>query len=266
MLRRLFGGGQPAAPQAARPAATAIGGETPLLLTAASFTALTPAAGRLSRVGVFEVPRGEAMALDAARPIRALLKSHVSITATASAGGELTLDLATAGISMAQSTRAAATLPSTNNPNVIVLKAGVKQTIKTINYATGSVVVQGVTPSVPHTVDVYALAGNGEVRLRAIEPAGADQRVTELFNDTLAALHEVDQANGVTAPRLMRGGAARFPLGPKWLLTVEVDSPTVVTLAAASEPVLQLHAYRVPLSVADQRAVNAAVAGRLERR
>lgn len=265
MFRGLFGRGAPQ-PAPRQAAATAIGGETPLLLTAASFAALTPVAGRLSRVGVYEVPRGEAIALDAARPLRALLKSHVQLTATATAGGEITLDLAAAGISMAESTRAAATLPSASNPNVVVTKAGVKQTIKSVNYATGAVVVQGVTPSVSHTVDVYALAGNGELRLRAIEPAGADQRITELFNETLAALHETDQANGLTAPRLMRGGAARFPLGPKWLLSVEVDSPTLVTLAAESEPVLQLHAYRVPLSVANQAAVNAAVASRLERR
>lgn len=247
--------------------AQAVGAQTPLVLTAADFTQHQPILERLSRLATYEVPRGEMVELDTARPFRLGLKATAdSFTGTSSAGGEATLDLlGDYGIELVQSTRPAPTLPSADNPNVVVRKVAddTKVVIKSINYATGEVVVQGLGNAQAYDLYAYALVGNGEVKIRAVQPAGVDQVAVELYNETLRALHETDQASGLTAPRLGRGGNTRVPLGPKWLLAVEVVSSAAVTLDPRSEPLLQFHAYRVPVSVLDQGAINRGVAARL---
>lgn len=252
-----------AAPRRA-PAAVPLGVTTPRLLTADDFTAGTPILGVPSRLAVFETPRGEILELDTARPFRFGIKSRHEVTVTANSSGEGTIDLDALGVDMVRSTRPAPTLPSSAHPDVIVRTlAGAAVTITALDFDANEIDVSGLTPSVDNDLVVYALPGNGEVKLRAVQPAGVDESSVELFNDTLKALHETDQARGETAPRLMRGSRARYPLAPKWLLVIEVNSPLPLTLAPASVPLLQFHAYRHPVAVTDAAAVNQAVAGQL---
>lgn len=258
--------GRRPAPQRAPAPAQAIGAQTPLLLTAADFTAHEPIPGRLSRLATYEVPRGEMIELDTARPFRLALKALTNgYTGTSSAGGEATLDLTGTDIELVQSARPAAALPAADNPSVVVRKTAddTKVTIKSIDYAAGEIVIQGLGNAQPYAVYVAGLPGNGEVKIRAIQPAGVDQASIELYNETLRALHETDQASGITAPRLGRGGEARVPLGPKWLLAIEVDSDALLTIDPLTEPLIQFHAYRVPVAVRDQNLINRAVATRL---
>lgn len=258
--------GRRPAPQRAPAPAQAIGAQTPLLLTAADFTAHEPIPGRLSRLATYEVPRGEMIELDTARPFRLALKALTpGYNGTSSAGGEATLSLGDVDVEMVQSTRPAPALPGTENPNVIVRNSSddTKVSIKTIDYAAGQVTIQGLGNAQPYDVYVSALVGNGEVKIRAIQPAGVDQASIELYNEALRALHETDQASGITAPRLGRGGEARVPLGPKWLLAIEVVSDAPLSIDPLTEPLIQFHAYRVPVAVRDQNLINRAVATRL---
>lgn len=265
MLRSLFGRSRAAA---ARPAAPvqAIAPQTPRLLTAADFAPSTPNVGQLSRLAAFEVPRGEILELDTVRPFRLLIKAIAPVTVTTSETGTATIDLGALGFDLVQSARPAPTLPNVNSPNVIVRNTGgAKVMISAINYTANTVGVSGLATEASVELVVYALTGNGEVKLRAIQPAGVDQRSVELYNDTLSALHEVDQAYGETAPVLQRGLSPRVALAPKWLLAVEVDAPIPYTFVAASEPVLQIHGYRVPVNVTQSRELSDVVAARMRR-
>lgn len=266
MFRGLLNRGRAAQQQAARPAAVPLDRATPRLLTAGDFTAYTPLTGVLSKLATFEVPRGELFELDAARPFRMALKAGGEFEVTSDSSGDATIDLGSEGWELVRSTRPAPAFPTTAHPDVIVLKKadGTPVTIAGIDFATGEVEVAGLGNVATVDLIVYALVGNGEVKLRAVQPAGGvDVVSTELYNETLRALHETDQADGETAPRIMRGARARFPLGPKWLLQVEVQSTAPITLAAASRPVIELHGYRLPVSVSDPAAVNALIAQRL---
>lgn len=247
------------------PPAKPLGPSAPRELRRGDFTAGNPIASSLSRLASYEVPRGDLFEVDAARPFRMAIKAGNAFTVTSDAAGEATLDFAAAGFDMIESHRAAPALPSTNNPNVVVIDAGgAKVTIKSINYATGSVVVQGLAAS---TADIpltgYALHGNGEIKIRAVNPSGSDVQAVELYNDTFAALHEVDQSNGETAPRFERNQIGRYPLGPKWVLALEVDSNLEVSFDAAAENIVEIHGYRMPIEVLDSARLNRDIYSRL---
>ena len=222
----------------------------------------------LSQVLKFEVPRGELLELEGSRPFRLQLMAHlVGASVASSAGGEITIDFS--AVDLVQTPRPAPTLPAIGHPDVVVYavpSAGgtrAEATLKTVDYSGDSVVIQGLTPSTNYDYDAYGVFGLGQVSLRAIQPAGSDSRAVELFNDTVLALHETDQAAGLTAPRLLRGARGRFPLGPKWQLSIEVNSPASVATVAESRSIANFRARRAAVAVRDARGLDASVQRRL---
>lgn len=259
--------GNPTKPKAP-PAAVPAGAKVPFTLTASDFQGGSPLLSRQSVLASFKVPRGELYELSGVLPFRFGIKAKIEQQAVASsAGGEITVDLGAAGINAVRSTRPAGG-PRTH-PDVIFIAApsaggaAIKRDIKSYDADANTVTAENLTASTNYDLTIYVLHGNGQVILRATQPSGSDVRSIELFNSTFAALHETDQANGQTAPRLGRGAVQRYPLAPKWTVAVEVNSDVTMAWDDEAEHLLNLRGQRMPVSVVDPRTLNALVGGKL---
>lgn len=198
----------------------------PFNLTASRFAAGDQLANRRSSAARFVVPARNMLSLVTGQPLRLRLKAHAEITQT-DAGASVVLDLAAAGLRIVASPAgAAASLPSTDHPDVLVYAAGVPVAVEAIDYDANTVTVTNPDAGNAVTYDVYGTAQEGQVQLVAVAPAALDNRgEIVLYDSTLRALHEIDQSNGRTAPKIIRPGRSALGLGPKWAVSIVVDSP-----------------------------------------
>lgn len=262
--------GRRPAPRRAPPVVSLIGSKQPRLLDFSDFAEREQIVGVQSVLAAYVVPRGELFELDGVKPFRLALKARVTIEdeATDPVGGTI-LDLAATGVECVRSTRPAPALPSSRHPDVVVYAtpsaggATVRASVSEYKAEAGTVSVALLTPSTNYDFTVYVLHGNGSLKIRAVQPSGTDSRATELFNDSFRALHETDQANGITAPRLMRGRSGVFSLAPKWEVSLEVNTSVTIAWDADAEHLLEIHGNRLPVNVNDPAALNAAISGRL---
>jgi hypothetical protein len=246
--------------------ALALEQRTPRNLVWDDFTAGSQVVGARSVLACHTVPRGDIFEVAVNRPMRAYLRALYTVTAASSAGGLVTLDLGAASLAMIRSTRAAPTAPfTTGHPDVIVYAeetgGGTRavRTVAAVDFDAGTIDLSGLTASTSFDFEVYYLSGDGELRIRASQPSGVDERTVELFNDTLAALHETDQANGRTAPRIVRAGLNALPLGPKWTLNLEIDSSARFVWTAEAGHELRIQGHRIPVSAFDESQLNALI-------
>lgn len=239
---------------------------SPRNLVWSDFAAGSQVVGARSVLARHVVPRGDIFEVALNRPLRAYLRALYTETATSDAGGLVTLNLGAAGLAMVRSTRAAPAAPfTTGHPDVIVYgtpTGGGARTVRTVaavDFDAGTIDVSGLTPSTSYDFEVYYLSGDGELRIRASQPSGVDERTVELFNDTLASLHEVDQANGRTAPRITRPGLTALPLGPKWTLNLEIDSTARFVWTAEAGHELRVQGHHIPVAAFDEQQLNALI-------
>lgn len=266
-FQKLMGGRKAAQPaQRAPDLATLIGPATPRDLLAADFSPGQQIVGSPSLLTAFVVPRGDVQQILVGRPFRAYLGArHAATVDTEAAETTATIDLGGAGLGLVRSTRAAPSFPTQLHPDVRAYKtvASVRTAINvaSVNFATGEVGVAGLTAEASNLVEIYYLPSRGTVRFRAVQPSGSDQHSVELFNSTLRALHETDQASGVTAPRINRPGLVGLALGPKWQFAIEVTTPDAIPWGATASELTQLviPSERAPVITGDERALNAAL-------
>ena len=264
----LFGSSPPPPPPPPAPAAP-IGAKTPRTLTAQDLEAASQIVGTRSKLAIYRVPRGELLELDAVKPFRLQIKALHTAQITADSSGNATVDLANSGLELVRSARPAPAGATRDHPDVVAYAVPVgggsrlKRTVASYNPANSTVGLSGLTAGTTYALDLYVTHGNGSFRLVAVKPSGMDSREIELYNDTFRALHETDQASGVSAPRLMRGGQANFPLAPKWELALEVESDVFLAWTPEAENILRLPGYRLPVAVRDAAALNSTVSRRL---
>ena len=255
----------PPPPASAAPVAP----KTPLTLRASDFQAQAQIVGARSKLAVYRVPRGEIVELDAVKPFRLQLKARHSTQITGDSSGNASINLGDQGIDFIRSARPAPGGPTREHPDVVVYAVPIgggtrsKRTITSYSAENGTVNVSQLSAGTTYQADVYFTPGEGAVRLVAVQPSGVDAREVEIYNDTLRALHETNQASGLTAPRLMRGGAANYPLGPKWELAIEVDTGLTMAFESDAENIVLLPAYRLPVTVRDASRLNETVSRRL---
>lgn len=270
-MARALGVGASQAPakvpaQARAIGAVALESRTPRNLTAVDFAAGAQVVGARSVLARHAVPRGDVFEVALNRPLRAYLKAYYTERATSSVGGLVTLDLGAAGLAMVRSTRPAPAAPfTTGHPDVIVYATPTGggpravRTVAAVDFDAGEIDLSGLGNAVQFDFEVYYLSGDGELRIRASQPSGVDERTVELYNDTLAALHETDQANGRTAPRIVRAGLNALPMGPKWTLNLEVDSTARFVWVPEAGHEIRIQGHRVPVSAFDERQLNALI-------
>lgn len=246
--------------------AIALEHRTPRNLVVGDFAAGSPVVGARSVLARHTVPRGDIFEVALERPIRAYLKALFTVTDTSDSGGDLTIDLGAEGLSIVRSTRPAATAPfTTGHPDVIVYAtptaggARAVRTVDAVDFDAGTIDVSGLGNAVEFDFEVFYLSGDGELRIRASQPSGVDERTVELYNNTLAGLHETDQADGRTAPRIVRPGLTALPLGPKWTLSLEVDSPARFSWVADAGHEIRIQGHRIPVSAFDERQLSALI-------
>lgn len=268
----LGGNAAPAARKAPPAPVVPLGTKAPRTLNARDFAPGRQVIGARSVIARHNVPRGDVYELKVGAPMRLYLRGMYAATEAATAGGELTLDLGADGLQMIRSTRDAPAGPWTlEHPDLTVYtrETGsgdpfVARQVIDVDFDAGTVSVDGVAVSVNHDAEVFYLPGDGELALRAVQPSGIDQRSVELYNATLAGLHETDQSNGRTAPYVARPGLTGLPLGPKWSLALEVNAPVPVPFddpRAAHE--LIIRGYRAPVSTMNERQLGAIIGGTL---
>ena len=271
-MARAFGRAPTSTPaRANNVGAVAVDIRTPRTLGVTDFAAAAQVIGARSPLARHSVPRGEVFELALGRPLRLYLRALFTVTGTSAADGTITLDLGAAGRTMVRSTRGAPVGAfTTTHPDVTVYStptgggARAVRTVTAVDFDAGEIDLSGLGNAIEHAFEVYYLAGDGDVRLRAQQPAGIDERTVELFNDTLVSLHETEQANGRTAPRISRPGLTALPLGPTWALVLEINSPARFLWTAEAGHELALHGYRVPVAAYDRQALSRLIGDALQ--
>jgi len=264
------------APAAAAPVKRAptladlIGPAAPRALTAADFAAGAQIAGAASEIARVTLPRGDVHSVLVGVPLRAYIFGRF-VASVATGVGETTaaLDLGAAGLTMARSTRDAPALPTSSHPDVRAYSSTdgttwTARNVSAVDFAAGTVTVAGLTAETAYTLRVYFLPASGAFRVRAIQPSGLDSRSVELYNDSFRALHETDQADGETAPRIKRAGVAAMPLGPKWGVTLEATTAATIPWGDELAPhEVRIPGNRAPVIVNDEASLNRALGAAL---
>lgn len=233
---------------------------TPQTLNAASFQSAQQVISRRSAVAKFRVPKGTIYELDGDMPFRLMVRARVDFDVPANSDGSYTVDIGDLGVDLVRSARPAPSGATTRHPDAKVLLDGEVVAVEAFDADANTLTIT-VPDADAHSGVAYVLHGNGDIRLIATLPSGVDVREIELYNDTFQALHETDQANGRTAPRLTPG--KDLPLGPQWELQLQVTSDAVIEWSAQAGHVIALRGYSAPVAVVSREALNQIIAGRL---
>lgn len=247
-----------------------LSGKSPRTLTWTDFAAQAQVIGVRSIVAAHRVPRGDVAELTVDAPLRLYLRARWDTEGDTGAGTTLDLDLGAAGFTMVRSTRDAPAAPFTlGHPDFTVYVREeftpnfLPAEVTAVDFDAGTFTVSGLTLGTNYEVRAYYLPGDGALHIRAIQPSGIDGRSVELYNATLRGLHETDQANGRTAPYIHRAGLSGLPLGPKWTLALEVDSPAPIPWTAEAGHEVALRGHRASVATLNERQLSAAVGGTL---
>jgi len=262
------------APRAAagrpKPLAEFLGPAVPRALIRADFAAGAQLANVASEVARATLPRNDVHSLIVGAPIRMYLFGRYAETLETGAGETTAdLDLGAAGLAMARSTREAATLPTAAHPDVRAYSSedGITWTarnVSAVDFDAGTVTIAGLEAETEYQLRVYYLPASGAIRVRAVQPSGVDERSIMLYNDSLRALHETDQAAGEVAPRIVRPGLATLPLGPKWAVSIEATTAATIPWADTLAPhEVRFAGRRAPVVLNDERGLNVALSAAL---
>lgn len=224
-----------------------VGGLSPFQLIRERFAAQVQVPGRRSSIARYSVARQAIVALQAGAAFRMRLKGQATGSFN-SAAASVTIDLAAAteGLRIVPSPAgAAATYPTTDHPDVIVYRDsdGSRMTIEAVDYDANTVTVTNPAASTAINWTAYGQLQQGGVQLVAVAPASLDNTgEVVLFDGTLRGLHEVNQSESRTAPRIRASANDLLPLGPQWRLDIVVDTPATVVFNDAADHEVQLQA------------------------
>ena len=225
----------------------------PIELGFDDFEAVGQIAGQLSTLARYVVPRRIIEALSQRSPFRLQLYGHYAAEDVTLTNGDYVADLSDADMSITEPGRggdAAAVRAYVNGSRV-------PQGDITVDYSANTVTIDGNSVDAGDDVDIYALEGKGQVRLVLATPAGVDQRAVSLYNASLAGLHQTDQADSETAPRLWHGSVREIPLANKSHVEIQVNTPATIPWTADARHVVRFAGHAVQTQAANDPAVQA---------
>lgn len=231
-------------------------GARPRITRFGDFEARSHVPGRLSTVAALRVARGTVFALALGRPFRLMVRGKFTTTTTNDAATDETFDLS-AAYPFVDPPREAAVIAYVDGSRVAAGNVTVDADANTVTVPK--------TANTSESVVLYPALEAGSVQITAASPEGADAREIVLYQDTLAALHETDQAAGETAPTIERPGFENLPLGPRWELRIKVNtaSGTDVVWEADAKHRARFAAAQAPVPPARERELARAIADRL---
>lgn len=213
------------------------------------FTAGDPTVNKISQVAFHRVPRRLVTSVMNRKGFR--LRVRGKATYTAAGGAPELFDLTAAG---ADFTNGIAQPPA--GTSVVAYVAGVETAPAAIDYANGTV---SLATNNGDAVVIYALGVDGYLELRLSMPTGGQglQNVP-IYTATFEELNTIDQAGGLTAPRLELPGS-ETPLGPDWQLGIWAKAPYSIAWEANAKHEVALSARSIAVDPLDRNKLTLAM-------
>lgn len=262
IARGLRGGKRPAGPAPRREAPVRdVPGSIarPETLGFAQFTASRDSInGAEVELARFTVPR-RAMLAGRDDGFRLFLKARAEADLTNDANTSEQVDVGALGLDLVRTTRPAPSLPTSRHPDVAAYTStdgGATWTaanITAVDFDADTVTV-AKPANVAVSVRVYATIRQGLVRVAAAAPAGSSAIEVPIWNSTVGALHDTDQAEKSARPNLVRSFGKPLYLSPKFQLRVYVTAASAGVFTWASEA---RHEIAVPVARRAVEVVNA---------
>lgn len=233
----------------------------PKTLTITSFLAGKQSPGILSAALTFMVPLGQMLFVKGGGSIRFFLKAREIIKFAADNTGSKVLDLGALGHDLIRSSRPwAGAFPSQAHPDVVVYTSSdngvtyARGTIDAVDFAANTVTV--ATSATTNCIKVYFVPGGGEFEIRAKRPNGSDSINLKIFDSGLRAMHETDQVNQRSQPKIGQPGT-NPPLPPQWELQIAVRSNSLIFPDPEAEHELSIQAFTAPIQILNRSQMDA---------
>lgn len=232
-------------------------------LTSDDFTSRVQVPNSMSSVAAYRVPRNSVLELRNNVPFRMRLFGQLT-GAIADTDATTAFDIDASALRPVRSPSPAPALPAVGHPDVRVYlstDSGVNWTEATVNavdFGTGVITIAKLA-STAYQYKAYVLPAVGTFQIVSEVPAGVDSTTKVVYNDTLAALHEVNQAEGETAPRLMNPSGDNVSLAGNFALVLQVESAASIVWDAEAPHQVYFDAKIVQVIVRDRAALNKAV-------
>lgn len=224
----------------------------------ADFTAGAQIANVLTPVARLKVPANHVYALLAGERIGLYLKGIYEAATPVNANVDVTINLASAGFLIDRSTRKAPAFPTQAHPDVhafISSDGGATWAATNVlavdfDLSTVQITKTGST----NRVRIYALPREGELEIRANIPGGGSRVDSRILNLPIAYIHEVDQTNVRTAPKL--DIASVVPIPEDWTISIEARCPVLIPWVAEAKHSVEFRVKTAQVTVFDAPALN----------
>jgi hypothetical protein len=231
----------------------------PYTLDPSRFKPAAQQVGIESTVAYFDVPLGNALALEAGKKFALRIKARVIRTFVADAATTRNVT----GIKIAETPRPIA-LPSSVHPDFVAFISNdgitwTRTTINAVNYNTGTVTV--VKTATTTQIKLYYSLSDGEIFLKAFAPSGSNTDRRMLFNCNAKILHENDQISNDTPLTVFKSSKG---LPEEFRIELRVRTPDEVVFDAEAEWDINIQAWMQPTMDSDRAATYAMALERLK--
>lgn len=253
---------QAAARQRQRPA-TPSSPSRPKQLTKDDFSAGIQNLNSMSNVATYRVPRNSLIELKNNTPFRMRLFAQIA-GEIADTDANTTADIDVSSVNPIDSPSPSPTLPATGHPDVRVHLSEdsgatwTEATINAVDFGNGTITI-AKEASTAYIYEAYVLPGVGTMQIVNQVPAGVDSSTKVIYNDTLAGLHELFQAQTDTAPRLRNPSGDNVSLAGNFVLALQVDSAATIAWNDRAPHQVYFDGTSTSLIVRDRAAFNKAV-------
>ncbi|GEM45310.1 hypothetical protein [Deinococcus cellulosilyticus] len=234
---------------------------SPKTLTITNFMQGRQTPDMLSAALILTVPLGEMLFIKGGQSPRFFLKAREEVEITMDADLTEVVNLGALGHDLIRTQRPfTGGFPTQSHPDVVAYTqedgsdTWDKANITAIDFAANTVTV-AKTADVKK-IRIYFVPGGGEFEIRAKRPNGSDSINMKLFDMGLKAMHETDQTNTRSAPKLGHEGT-NPPLPPQWELQIAVRSKSLIYADPEAEHELSLQAWSAPIEILNRSRMDA---------